>query len=249
MKYVLGIDVGGTKIAAGLVDQAYSVSNLAIVPTSQTDLAGQLIDLIGSYQNFFGIGLALPGQILPSGLVTRLPNIKNFKPTNLQKFLENKFRVPVTVINDAKAFAYAEAMIGQAQNNKVVAGVILGTGIGVGIVIGKQIYFGKDGVAGELEHIEMLDGIMFRQRWHQAGKFENAAEAKQYLRTLFDMVIFSFNPDIILLGGGWSNIPDMEELANTLTTNPGDYESETPVKISTLKYPGLIGAALLAGLK
>ncbi len=240
--------MGGTKIASALVEENLELRNLQVVPTSQTDLVSQLTELIKNQDNFDAIGLAMPGQVLSDGTIIRLPNIANFETRNFKQLLEEKFKVPVSVVNDAKAFALAEARVGHAQNNQVAAGVILGTGVGVGIVIEKQIYFGKDGVAGEFEHVTMLDGTMFRSRRHQAGSFKNATDAKVYLRTLFDMIILSFNPDIIVLGGGWSTLAGMEELANELTTNTGNYESQTPVKISKLQYPGLLGATLFAGL-
>lgn len=249
MKYVLGIDVGGTKIASALVENGLKLKNLQVVATSQTDLIRQLIELIKNQKDFDAIGLAVPGPVLADGTVVRLPNIANFERVNLKNLLEEQFKVPVAIVNDAKAFAFAEASVGQAQNNKVVAGAILGTGVGVGLVVDKNIYFGKDGVAGELEHVTLLDGALFRTKRHQAGEFKTASEAKPYLKTLFDMIVLSFNPDIIVLGGGWSTLPGMEELANELTHNVGDYENQTLVKVSKLKYPGLIGAALLAKSK
>jgi glucokinase len=209
-------------------------------------LVRQLRELIKKQKSFDAIGLAMPGQVLADGTVVRLPNIPSFPQTNLKALIEQEFKVRVSVVNDAKAFAYAEAKVGQAQNNSNVAGVILGTGIGVGVVINQKIYFGKDGIAGEFEHVRLLDGRLFRDLRHAAGKFSSAKEASVYLETLLDMVVLSFNPDIIILGGGWIDLPGLEELSNKITTNVGDYENHTPVKISQMKYPSLIGAALLA---
>ncbi|MEO8065878.1 MAG: ROK family protein [Candidatus Doudnabacteria bacterium] len=244
MKYILGIDVGGTKIASGLVDKNYKVSKVSIVPTSQTDLIGQLQRLIAGYQGFIAIGLGLPGPVMPDGTVTRLPNLKAFKKANVGKILEKKFKVPVHVMNDAKAFALSEAVLGAGSNFKVVCGVILGTGIGVGIVINKQIYRGKDGVAGEMEHITLLDGRMIRYYRKMVKSFDQVSQAQKFLRTILSIIVLSFNPDIIILGGGWSKLNGMERLANQLTKNVGDYETSTPVKISKLKHAGIIGAAL-----
>lgn len=244
MKYILGIDVGGTKIAAGLVDTKFRVSKVAVILTSQKDLLGQLARLIESYDDFSAIGLAVPGQILSNGIVTRLPNIKGFRPVNLKTYLEKKFKVPVGVINDAKAFAYAEAVIGAGKNCQSIAGVILGTGIGVGLVLNKKIYLGKDGIAGELEHVSLLDGKMLRDHRHVEGKFNYAKQAKKYLKTMLGMIVLGFNPELIVLGGGWSKLAGMEALANQLTVDMGGYKNITPVKISKLKYAGVIGAAL-----
>ncbi|MBX4191777.1 MAG: ROK family protein [Candidatus Doudnabacteria bacterium] len=246
MKKILGIDVGGTKIASAFVESGVELKNLSIESTSQIDLVRQLRELIKKQKNFDAIGLAMPGQVLADGTVVRLPNVPHFQTTNLKTMLSQEFNVPVSVVNDAKAFAFAEAKVGQAQNNANVAGVILGTGIGVGFVINQKIYFGKDGISGEFEHVRLLDGQLFRELRHAAGRFSSAKEAEVYLETLLDMVVLSFNPDIIILGGGWDNLPGMEDLANKITTNVGNYENNTPVKVSQMKYPSLIGAALLA---
>ncbi len=210
------------------------------------DLIGQIKDIIRD-DKCDAIGLAMPGQVLPDGTVLRLPNIPHFQKVNLKKVLEDEFKLPVAISNDAKAFALAESLIGEAKNYNVVAAVVLGTGMGVGIVINREIFSGKDGVAGELEHVQLLDGMLFREHRHAAGPFSSADEAKKYLKTLFDMIVLSFNPDIIMLSGGWAALPGMEKLANQLTSLVGQYETKTLVKVSKLQYPSLWGAALLAG--
>lgn len=244
MRQILGIDVGGTKIAAGLVDKSFKVSKLAILPTSQADLLGQLGRLIADYDKFEAIGIGMPGQVWPDGTVARLPNVKGFKSLNLKKLLQKRFKVPVEVVNDAKAFALAEALAGSGKRFDSVAGMILGTGIGVGLVINKKIYPGKDGVAGEFDHITLLDGKAIGDHRRKAGMFDHAIETKQYLKMLLGMIILSFNPDIVFLGGAWSRLPGMEKLANELSTNVGGYVNKTPVKVSKLKFAGIIGAAL-----
>src|SRR5688500_17370583 len=158
MKNILGIDVGGTKIASGIVGPDFQVSEIKVEPTSQDDLVSQIVKIIQSYQNFEGIGLGIPGQVMPDGTVVKLPNIEKFQETNLKQLLEAQFKVPVNVLNDAKAFALAEATIGSGKDARVMAGVIIGTGVGVGIVIDKKLYMGKDGIAGEFDHMVWLDG-------------------------------------------------------------------------------------------
>lgn len=244
MKYILGIDVGGTKIVAGLVDHKYKVTQVSQMPTSQTDLVGQLIRLIESYDDFDAIGLGLPGQVLRWGIVTKLGNIQNWEALNVKKLLERKFKVSVNVMNDTKAFALAEATIGLGKDFETVAGIILGTGIGVGIVIDKKIYFGKDGLAGEFEHISLLDGKMIRHHRRMIKSFDRISQSRKFLRTILSITVLSFNPDLIVLGGGWSKLAGTEKLANELTKDVGGYKNITPVKISKLKHAGIIGAVL-----
>jgi len=243
MKKVLGIDVGGTKIAAGLVDYNFNVTKVCIVPTSKFDLLQQLEHLISDYGEFDAIGLGMPGQVLENGTVTKLGNVE-WQSVNLKKLFERKFKKPVSVINDAKAFALAEANLGQGKNFDTMAGVILGTGIGVGFIRNKKIYFGKDGLAGELEHVTMPDGRLLREHKKDLGQFKNAQSASRILKTLLDMIILSVNPEVVVLGGAWSKLKGMKELAKDLTTNSGRWISKTPVRISKLKFAGILGAAL-----
>lgn len=249
MKPILGIDVGGTKIATGLVDGRGRVSNVRIVHTSQVNLKEQLLDLINFYQGFSAIGLGMPGPVLPNGTVTRLPNVKGFKKTNLKIFLQKKIRKPVTVANDANCFALAEAIRGQGRKYKIVAGVILGTGVGVGIIFNKKMHIGKNGVAGEYEHFPMIDGKLFWQHKKSDGPFKDALAAKKYLQLLFHYIVLSVDPEIIILGGGWSTLKGMARLAPEFAKNAGRYQTSTPIKISKIKHAGIVGAALLTRQK
>lgn len=244
MRQILGIDVGGTKIAIGLVNEQFKISQLQIVPTSQKDLTEQIKQLIAGYKGYKSIGLAVPGQVLPSGQVLKLPNIPSFKPANLKNILNKAFKVPVTVMNDAKAFALAEAKIGGGKGKPVVAGVILGTGIGVGIVMNGEVYFGKDGLAGELEHVVLPDGKMLRYHRKAAGVLRRKEDAKHILLPLITSVTLSFNPDVIILGGGWSKLPGVEKLISIIAKNAGGYRTSTMVKTSKMVHPGVIGATL-----
>ncbi len=244
MKYILGIDVGGTKIASGLVDQQFRVSEVKTEPTSQTNLTEQLLGLIKSYKGLDAVGLAMPGPVSPDGIIKRLPNIPNFQPTNMQQYLSGQLSVPVSVLNDAKAFTLAEATMGEGKELESVAGVVLGTGTGVGFIQNKKLLFGKDGLAGEFDHVVTLDGKLFRDFVTANRPFKDAKEARVYLRSLVSLVVLSYNPDLIVLGGGWADLSGMGELCNHLAMNVGGYENRTLVKVSKLKHANIIGAVL-----
>ncbi len=243
MKKILGIDVGGTKIAAGLVDTEFRVSEVSVMPTSKSDVLGQINRLIQDYQGFSGIGLGLPGQVLSDGRVLKLGNLKTFKPLNLRQVLTKKFRVPVALMNDAKAFTLAEAKLGSGKNYRLVGGVTLGTGIGAGIAINGKIYEGAEGIATEFGRFPMFSGKVFEQHVREAGEFKRKPEARKYLKFLLSYVILSFNPQIIILGGGWTHTPRMQETV-TEALRGLTYQTKTKVVISKLKYAGIIGAAL-----
>lgn len=244
MSKILGIDVGGTKIALGLVDRRFKLSKTMVVSTSQTNMLSQLIGLIKGYSGFSGIALAVPGPVLSGGLVRRFPNIKNFKPTNIKLFFKRKFKVPVKVVNDAKALALAEASLGAGRKFRTVAGVILGTGIGVGFVNHKKIYFGTNSLAGELGHILLPDGQVFEQYVRNAGKFKNAKQAGKFLRLLLSLIVRSVDPEIVVFGGGWSKLPGMEHELKLQLAKIYHSPLKTVIKISKLKYAGILGAVL-----
>ncbi|MBI2355946.1 MAG: ROK family protein [Candidatus Doudnabacteria bacterium] len=245
-KLALGIDVGGTKVAAGLVNNAGKITRFSLEPTSQQNLLGQLVRIAKTYRGYSSIGLGMPGQVLAAGKVVRLPNVKRFHNVDLKKIFERKFRKLTTVNNDADCFALAESLLGWGRNNRCVVGVILGTGTGVGVVINKKIFQGKDGLVGEFDHLLMPNGELLRFYVKKARPFKNAAQAKSYLKILLNHIVISYNPDIIVLAGGWSNLSGMQRLAQSLTKNTGNYKTITPVKISKITYPGLVGAGLAA---
>lgn len=244
MRQILGIDVGGTKIAAGLVDRNYKVSQVSQMPTSQTDLVGQLVRLIESYDNFDAIGLGLPGQVVDNGIVTHMANLPRYKNLDLKSFFSNKFKVPVNVINDAKAFTLAEAILGDGKKFKTVVGVTLGTGIGGGVVIDKKLYLGPNYLVGEWGHIFIKDSTGLEQMMHKFGKFTKAKQAEPFARIIISVIIRCLDPDIIIFGGARSMLPGMQTILNRCLKLISKYPLKTAVKVSKLKHAGIIGAAL-----
>jgi len=244
MKQILGIDIGGTKIAAGLVDKNYRVEKLVVHATSQTDLLGQLEKIITEYSGYSGIGVGFPGRVLPSGVVRRILSPPFVKSVNLKKILENRFQVPVTIENDARAFTLSEAYLGSGKKYQSVFGLILGTGIGSGMALDHRLYYGANHLAGILGHVHDLDGSDFEKKVKQHGKFKNAKESEKYLRFILDIIVCSLDPEIIVVGGGWSNLPGMQQVINRLLKPMHNPPVKTVVKISKLKHAGIIGAAI-----
>ncbi len=232
MKQILGIDVGGSKIASGLVDPKLKISKVRITPTSQADLLEQLTRRIASYQGFEAIAVAMPGVVKSNGFIQNLPNVKGFPAINLKSYLKKKFRLPVQVINDAQAFALAEAIVGAGKEAQTVLGVILGTGIGSGLVRNKKIQPPRGPVGGEIGRVRMgkltLEQIM-QQRGNSAKQLEPIMRAIIMLATRYA------DPEIIVFGGGRTNYPRMQQLTKRLNLK---------ARISKLKHAGILGAAL-----
>ncbi|MBZ5513727.1 MAG: ROK family protein [Acidobacteriia bacterium] len=166
-KLVVGIDVGGTKIAGGLVNLKGRLVQSLIVPTRAEEgfetSFGQILTVIesllqqaGGKESIEGIGMCAPGPLNPkTGLVINPPNLPGWRNILLAKRVQKKFGLPAKVENDANAAGLAEVLFGAAVGYRDVFYVTVSTGIGTGIIINKKIYHGKDGVAGEGGHVSI----------------------------------------------------------------------------------------------
>jgi glucokinase len=182
-KYTIGLDVGGTKIAAGAVDSHGKIVKKTTIPTE----AGRgkkiiLKNILAAASKVWlpgvsAIGLAMAGQCdFRRGVFLSGPNFpKNFKNINIGKFLNKAFRVPVSLDNDARAFTLAEATFGAGRGYKNIIGLTLGTGIGGGIVINGKILRGKDNTAGEIGHMTIDAKSFYRCGCGRLGHFEALA--------------------------------------------------------------------------
>jgi glucokinase len=161
----IGVDVGGTKVAAGLVDSTGAILRKARVPMVATaDAATGFAAVKGAVEALLaeapearpvikGIGICSPGPLDPrSGVVLNPPNVPCWRNFPLGAETERAFGVPVRVDNDANAAGLAEALWGAAAGYANVFYATLGTGIGTGLVFDRKIYWGRHGSAGEGGH-------------------------------------------------------------------------------------------------
>lgn len=158
---ILAIDIGGTKIKYGLIEDSFtdfqglSISTPANGEFNQT--AEVLDQLFQQYSGVKGVGIGFPGIVdYKTQTVQFSPNTIDWKGINVSKVLREKWNVPVVVDNDANLFTFAESKIGSAENCTHVLGITLGTGIGSGIVFDNEIYRGNRGAAGELGHTVVI---------------------------------------------------------------------------------------------
>lgn len=296
-KYTIGLDVGGTKIAAGAVDGRGKVFKKITLPTEAR--RGKKIilkNILAAASKIWlpgvkAIGVAMAGQCdTRRGIFITGPNFpKNFKNLNIGKFLKENFRVPIYLDNDARAFTLAEVTFGAARGFKNVIGITLGTGIGGGIVIDGKILRGKNNTAGELGHMTLDGGLPHRCSCGRDGHFEALAsgtalenfykklsgksltgseivaraksgdkKAKQalamlshYLATGLANLAQLLNPDIIVIGGGLSQIPALWPPALREFKKRVIYKSLKKTKIMKANLgsdAGIIGATLLTKL-
>jgi glucokinase len=165
-KYVLGVDIGGTKVAAGLVDAQGTILFHTRVPMPahgsaaegfaavQSALEGVFAARPEAGANLTGIGICAPGPLDPvTGVILNPPNVPCWRNFPLAEEVQRVFGFTARVDNDGNAAALAEAIWGAGVGYRNVFYVTLGTGIGTGIVFDSKIYHGRTGSAAEGGHV------------------------------------------------------------------------------------------------
>jgi glucokinase len=164
----LGVDIGGTKVAAGLVDSSGEITCKSRAPmnahgSAEQGLASVLEAINASMKlaadahpgfRLGGVGICSPGPLDPrTGVVINPPNLPCWRNFPLGEKVSKQFGVPVLVENDANAAGLAEYIWGAGRGYKVVFYATLGTGIGTGLVLDGRIYNGRTGSATEGGHV------------------------------------------------------------------------------------------------
>ena len=165
-KYVIGVDIGGTKIAAGIITATGKIVHSFTVPTlahqGKDASMGQVILAIRELLNksgidkkqIEGVGLCAPGPLDPKkGIVYNPPNLPGWKNVRLASAVQKKFGIKAKLDNDANAAGVAEMIWGAAKGYKDIFYVTVSTGIGTGVIIDGKLYYGKNGMAGEGGHM------------------------------------------------------------------------------------------------
>ena len=163
--YYIGIDLGGTNIAAGIVDENYKIVAKGSVPTGaerdgklvikdMADLCAKLVSDAGlKFDDIEYAGIASPGTVNPETGYIEYANNLNFKDFPIAEILMSYIPVKkVYVENDANAAAKGEAVAGAAKGVSDAVMITLGTGVGGGIIIDGKVYTGFNHAGGELGH-------------------------------------------------------------------------------------------------
>jgi glucokinase len=160
----LGVDIGGTKVAAGLVSTSGEIVYKTRTPmnargSAQEAMAAVItaIDMVLAANPDVavkGIGVTSPGPLDPfTGVVINPPNLPCWRDFPLATEVEKKYPFRTRVDNDANAAGLAEAIWGAGRGYKSVFYATLGTGIGTGIIFDQKLYLGRTGAAGEGGHV------------------------------------------------------------------------------------------------
>lgn len=157
---VLGIDIGGTNTAFGLVDCSGNCLFKKSIPTRSDEPAENLFDRIFDIVNhkltenslsLTGIGVGAPNANYYKGTIETPPNL-GWNYVDVVATVAKFSRLPVFVTNDANAAALGEMKFGAAREMKNFIEVTLGTGLGSGIIVNGELVYGNDGFAGEMGH-------------------------------------------------------------------------------------------------
>lgn len=164
MKYSLGIDIGGTNIAAGVVDESFNIVSKSRIKTNSgrsykdvlkdIALAGEFAvkDAGLSMNDIKWVGMGCPGTCnIDSGLVEYANNLK-WENVPLRQFVGDALGIPAYIENDANAAALGEYYAGAAKDTKSAIIITLGTGLGAGIIIDGKIFSGSNYAGAEIGH-------------------------------------------------------------------------------------------------
>ncbi len=165
---VLGIDIGGTFTKIGLVDRKGKIHMEDEIATTGYPTIEKFIKALHEFVTgkvkelkpkfkISGIGVGAPNGNYYTGSIENAPNLAWKGKIEFVKLMEEQFRYPTVVTNDANAAALGEMLFGDAAGLKNFLMITLGTGLGSGLVVNGEMIYGHDGFAGELGHVRAVD--------------------------------------------------------------------------------------------
>lgn len=204
----VGIDIGGTNTKYGIVDR---VGNLLFSNEMSTRTHDEVADFIvelhanllpfieqvGGIGRIKGIGLGAPNGNYYTGTVEYAPNLPWKGIIPLAKLIEDQFKLPVVLTNDANAAALGEMMYGAAKGMKDFIMITLGTGVGSGIVANGKLIYGHDGFAGELGHTIIIPDGRYHEGTGKKGSLESYASATGVMLTAIEFLETSTIPSLL----------------------------------------------------
>ncbi len=207
MKYYVGIDLGGTNIVAGVVDEEYNIIAKASTKTNcprpekeiADDMARMAIEAVKnaklSMDQIEWIGVGTPGIANSETGIIEYSNNLGFKSTPMVKYIQETIDKPVFIENDANAAAYGEFVAGAAKGAKNAVCITLGTGVGGGIIIDGRIYSGSNFAGAEIGHTVIeVDGAQCS--CGRKGCFEAYSSATGLIRMTKEAI--AEHPDCIM---------------------------------------------------
>lgn len=206
--FVVGVDIGGTGTKFGIVDHVGNVLFASEISTKKhkevysfiDELYQELsilIEKVGGVGRIKGIGVGAPNGNVYTGTIEYAPNLPWKGIIPLAKLLQDKFKIPVRLTNDANAAAVGEMMYGAAQGMKDFIMITLGTGVGSGIVANGQLIYGHDGFAGELGHTIIIPDGRLHPGTGKRGSLESYASATGVTESAIEILDQTDRPSLL----------------------------------------------------
>jgi glucokinase len=272
---ILGVDIGGTNIRVGLIENGglVRVESLGIRKNGALEeIMGDVISTIKKFDNdeILGMGIGVPSVVdVEKGIVYDVQNIPSWKEVHLKKILERKFKIPVYVNNDANCFAVGEKYFGKVKKYRNLIGLIIGTGLGAGVIVNNQLYSGNNCGAGEFGMIPFKDktyeyycsGQFFTNEFRKSGEelLAGAEKGNRSALKIFNnygsnlgeaikMIMYAVDPEVIVLGGSVSKSYKFFEKGMWKSIKSFAYAksvSKIKIEVSKIKHIAILGAAAL----
>src|SRR6478735_2167973 len=195
----IGIDIGGTGTKFGIVDRVGNVLFSGEMSTKKHvqvepfidelhKKVNELIEKAGGIGRMKGIGVGAPNGNFYTGTVEYAPNLPWKGIIPLAKMMQDKFKLPVILTNDANAAAEGEMIYGAAKGMKDFIMITLGTGVGSGIVAHGKLIYGHDGFAGEVGHTIVIPDGRLHEGTGKKGSLESYPSATGVRLTALEML-------------------------------------------------------------
>ena len=273
-KVVIGIDFGATKIKVGRVaDGVIEQIAAEFIPEAGAYDADSVVNVLTDCidkvmtDNIAGIGIGIPSVVdRKNGIVYDVQNIQSWKEVHLKEILEDKYRIPVFLDNDANCFAIGEKLYGKGRSYENFIGVTLGTGIGTGIINRGTLLSDENCGSGEFGEIPYLDGKLedyasgqfFKNKIKCGGvKFYELAcngdcdaldaykEFGRHLGMAVKIMLYALDPGHIIFGG--SIIKARELFEGAMFEEMKNFAYPNSLKNLTIEYSTLGGDAPILG--
>jgi len=272
---IIGIDLGGTNVRVGLVEENRLIkveSKLINNKGTQEEIVNDIFNIINKFEidKIEGIGVGVPGVVdLKNGIVYEVQNIPSWKEVRLTEILNNKYNIPVYINNDANCFAAGEKYFGKGQEYNNVVGLIVGTGLGAGIIMNGKLYSGSNCGAGEFGMIPFKGSILenycsgqfFELNYGKSGSdiYKEALMGDTTAQKIFyefglnlgeaiKIILYSVDPDIIILGGSVRKAFNLFQSSMNESINSFAYskaKNNLKIAVSEMENIAILGAAAL----
>jgi len=270
---VIGLDLGATNIRGGLIHGS-RISQILSRKIKSAGTVEEVLDDIYAIidglteKEVAAIGIGVPSVVdVEQGIVYDVQYIPSWKEVHLKSILEERYRVPVFVNNDANCFVLGEYYFGKGAGMENLVGLAIGTGLGAGIIINHRLYAGPNCGAGEFGMVDYLDhcfeyycsGQYFQNVYQVDGQvvFDKAragdlqaqqwyAEMGKHLGNAIKMIMYTYDTPLIIFGGSVRHAYPYFSDAMWERINGFAYTKSLAkfrIVLSELENSGILGAA------